>query len=148
MKRLREKQKKAIDFISLKLLKRGFAVFTNPQDDRYHILCTNIANGKKVKIRVTTSKRSMKKWTLNEADDYHSDNLFYVFVGDKSLGNQEFFVIPSKIVSDKIIKNADLWIGSKRKDGEPHRDKHMREFKMDDSEIKKYLNRWDFLGLD
>jgi len=36
----------------------------------------------------------MRYWTLNEINEYHADNFFYVFVGHKSLRDQEFFIIP------------------------------------------------------
>ena len=47
-----------------------------------------------MKIRVAKSKHSMRYWTLNEINEYHADNFFYVFVGHKSLRDQEFFIIP------------------------------------------------------
>jgi hypothetical protein len=136
-------------FVYSELIKKGFLVSKNPKNDkRFHILCRNADNTKSVKIRVAQSSHSMRIWTLNVVDEYYSDNLFYVFVGHKSLKNQEFLVIPSKVVSEYIIKNADLWLSTKRKDGEPHKNINTRKFVIGADESKKYLNNWKLLGLD
>jgi len=85
-------------------------------------------------------------WTLsNKADDFYSDNLFYVFVYLKGVNHRpDFYIVPSKVVAEHTKNKHQEWLNRLGKKGQKHNDSSMRKFY--DKE-KKYLERWDLLGL-
>lgn len=136
------------NLISIELLKKGFVVSTKPQKEKiFHILCMNADMTKRVNIRIVKSNTSSRMWTLNEDIENYPDNIFYVFVGYKTPKVPEFFIVPSKMVLDYTDENAKKWLNTQRKDGRPHKNIKTRKFIIETDEKKKYLNRWDLLGL-
>jgi hypothetical protein len=136
-------------FVYSELINEGFLVSKKPKSDKgFHILCKSADGTKSARIRVAKSKNSMRVWTLNPTDEYYSSDLFYIFVGNKFLENPDFFVVPGKIVSERIIKDASDWRRGEREDGNPRKDINTRKFTIKDEEIKKYKNNWKLLGLD
>lgn len=137
-----------VKLVSAALLKRGLWVSTRPQDTKsFHILCMNADATKRVGIRVAKSNTTSRIWTLNEKVKEYPDNLFYVFVGYKNAKSPELFVVPVNTVLDFTEQDAQRWLSTKRRDGGPHKNIRTRKFVIKSSEKKKYLNRWDVLGL-
>ena len=56
---------------------------------------------------------------------------------------QEYYIVPSKVVADKIKKSHEKWLKGKS----TRKDINMRKFTMSDSEKKKYEDNWDSLGI-
>ena len=88
------------------LSKRGYiASITLRNTKGMDILASNSNASKSVGIQVKTTiypRKIYPSWMLSKkAEDYHSDNLFYVFVLLKD-GNQrpDFYIVPSKDVAE------------------------------------------------
>ena len=96
-------------------------------------------------LQVKTSYGKSTRWVLNfKAENYYADNLFYCFVNLNNGKTPDFFIVPSKIVADTIRNYYKEWLNTPGRKGQKHKENPMRTFK--DAE-KKYLNRWDLLGL-
>jgi len=81
-------------------------------------------------------------------ENIFSDYLFYVFVDIKYNNEKpDYYVVKSKIVAEyvKAIHHEYLKSGG---DGKPHPEGEMRAFVIEDSDVEKFLSRWDTLGLD
>lgn len=134
-------------FVAAELSKRGYiATITLRNTKGVDILCSNIDTIKTIGIQVKTNRGSVHKWMLNEkAENYFADNLFYVFV---NLNNNEkppeYFIVPSKIVSEQCESTHKEWLETPGKKGQAHNDSTMRKFTDDE---KQYHDRWDILGL-
>ena len=114
------------------------------------ILATNSKASKSVGIQVKTTiypRIKYPSWILRDkADNYHSDNLFYVFVlikGDKE--RPDFYIVPSKDVANHTTKEYKEWENKDPNRKNTKFDYGIRHFH--DKE-RKYLEKWDLLGLD
>ena len=110
------------------------------------ILASNSDASKSVGIQVKTTihpRALYPQWMLNEkADDYYSDTLFYIFVLLKEgRERHDFYIVPSKIVANHTKFSHRAWL-KKMRDNSFSR---IRKFSDKD---KKFLERWDLLGLD
>ncbi len=79
----------------------------------------------------------------NKDEELHDDNLFYVFV---KLGvEEEYYIIPNEIVSNRIKKNHQDYLNAKAS-----RDKTatLRKFVLLESDKDNYLNKWENLKLE
>ena len=70
-------------------------------------------------------------------------NVVYFFVSLNDLGQPEYHIVPSKIVSKTISEGHAKWLKTPGKKGQPHNDNPMREFT---DENDKYLNNWSCLS--
>ncbi|KKR50298.1 MAG: hypothetical protein UT84_C0012G0001 [Candidatus Curtissbacteria bacterium GW2011_GWA1_40_16] len=155
MKRKPKKHNKDETFglVSLQLLKKGFWVSINKSEiknNEYHMQCSNFETTKRVKILICKDENFSGKWMLDEKnDDYNFPDLFYVFVGyNKSFKKPKLFVVPSQIVSEYIKKDGKVWISGYTKKGQLHKNIQKRGFDIESKDEKKYLNKWNLLGLD
>jgi len=132
------------------LNKRGIiASLTIKNTKGIDILGTNSDASKSVGIQVKTTiwaRQEYPSWVLSEkADHYYSNTLFYVFVLlKKEKERPDFYIVPSKDVAEHTKTNHQKWRDKLGKSGLQHNDTTMRKFS--DKE-KKYLERWDLLGL-
>lgn len=131
------------------ICKRGFiASLTRKNVKGIDILASNSDASKSVGIQVKSTIYPREKypaWILNyKADDYKSDNLFYVFVLIKDNNERcDFYIVPSKDVADYTTSHHQAYLErGKSKGKEYHSD--MRKFR--DPECK-YLEKWYLLGL-
>ena len=133
--------------VAAELSLRGYiASITLRNTKGVDILCSNSSATKSVGIQVKTNRGSKRDWIMNEkSDTFHAKNLFYVFVNLNDLKRPpEYFIVPSKIVSDYTSSTHAEWMNTPNRKGMPHKDGSMRKFR--DLE-EKYLNRWDLLHL-
>lgn len=134
-------------YVAAELSARGYiASITLRNTKGVDILCSNSDASKTVAIQVKTNKRSNRDWVLNEkCEKSQADNFFYAFV---NLNNQQkspdYFIVPSKIVSDFARDSHSNWINTPGRNGRVHQNTTMRKFSDLD---EKYLSRWDLLGL-
>jgi hypothetical protein len=134
-------------FVAAQLSARGYiASVTLRNTGGIDIVCSNSEASKTVSIQVKTRRQKAREWMLNQkVEDYYADNLFYVFV---TLNDHEqapdYFIVSSKIVATYSKVTHKKWLGSPGRSGALHNDTTMRKFREKD---KKYLNRWDLLGL-
>lgn len=138
------------NLVSIELLKKGFWVSTNPKDKKtFHIICLNTYMTKHVEIHVSQSSTTSKTWLLDEDIKKFPDDTFYILVGYKNLKSPDFFIVPLKAILDYTDPDNKKWLSSTTiKDNKLHKNTYTRRFfiKTDDDR-KKYLNRWDLLGL-
>ena len=72
--------------------------------------------------------------------------LFYVFVNLKGKDTlPDYYIVPSKVVSDYIKQSHKKWLNAPGKRGQAHNDTSMRGFR---DETKKYLNKWNLLKMN
>ena len=133
-------------FAAGELTRQGYiASLTLRNTKGIDVLVSNESASRSVGIQVKTNQGSAKIWLMHEkAENYHADNLFYVFVNLNNGGKPDFFVVPSKVVADYITKSHQRWLGTPGRKGQKHKDRTMRQFK--DLE-GNYSNRWNLLGL-
>lgn len=134
-------------YVAAELSRMGYiASITLRNTKGVDILCSNSDATKTVSIQVKTGSEVKSTWILSEkSETYYAPKLFYVFVTLSKNLHPEYSIVPSKIVADFITKNHKNYLGSLSKKGKEHKDSSMRKFI--DLE-KKYLNRWDLLGLN
>ncbi len=135
-------------FVAAELSRRGYIASITLRNTRgVDILCSNSDATKTVGIQVKTNSGSDRSWILNKkAENYFAENLFYIFV---NLNSEErtlpdFFVVPSKIVSDFVKQSHELWLKTPGKRGNKHNDNPMRKF---EDKSEKYLNKFELLDL-
>ena len=133
------------------LSKKGYIASITLRNTRgMDILVSNSDASKSTGIQVKTTiypRKEYPSWMLREkAEDYYSDTLFYVFVllkdGDE---RPDFYIVPSKDVAEYVKSSHQRWLEKGKEAGKNLMDTSLRKFS--DKE-KKYLERWDLLGLD
>lgn len=134
-------------FVCGELNKRGIiASLTIKNTKGIDILATNSDASKSVGIQVKTTihpRIEYPSWMLQEkADNYYSDTLFYIFVLLKDGKERpDFYIVPSKIVANHTKFGHQVWLKKMRNNSFSK----IRKFSDKD---KKFLERWDLLGLD
>jgi hypothetical protein len=129
------------------LTRRGLVASITLRNTRgIDILVSNADASKSAGVQVKTNQNGKRLWLLNrKAEDFHSRNLYYVFVCLKDPGTRpDFFVVPSKDVARYVTRSHRRWLARPGQGGQAHRDTPMRQFKDPDG---KYLERWDLLKL-
>jgi len=134
-------------FVAAELSRRGYICSVTLKNTKgIDILVCNEDSTKTLGIQVKTNQINKREWMLNEKSEKMVDeNIMYVFVNLISLDNlPEFYIVPSKVVSDYITTEHKKWLSTTGKKGQQHNDSSMRKFKDNQQE---YLNRWDLLDL-
>jgi hypothetical protein len=134
-------------FVAAELSRRGYICSVTLKNTKgIDILVCNEDSTKTLGIQVKTNQINKREWMLNEKSEKMVDtNIMYVFVNLISQDNlPEFYIVPSKVVSDYITTEHKKWLSTMGKKGQQHNDSSMRKFK----DLKQvYLNRWDLLDL-
>lgn len=134
-------------FVAAELSRKGYiASITLRNTKGVDILCSNSEASKTVGIQVKTNRDSYRSWLLNQkAEDYFSENLFYVFVNlNNNLQSPDFFIVPSKIVAAYCKKSHSHWLKMPGKSGKMHNDSSMRKF---EDPQENYKDQWKLLNL-
>lgn len=134
-------------FVAAELSRRGYISSVTLKNTKgIDILVTNESATKTIGIQVKTNQNNRRAWVLkSNAEEFYSDDLFYVFVN--LIGNgqlPEYYIVESKTVADFIKAEHQRWLATPGKKGQAHKDNPMRMF--GDSE-QKFLNKWDSLKL-
>ena len=143
-------------FVAGELCRRGYsAVVTLGNTPNTDILCSNLAGTKFVHIQVKTYIPGGHTCSVGKkAEKNFGDNFFWVLGGIPLSGSDksfEYFIIPSKIMSENISRTHDLWHRTPGKKGQQHNDTdirmvvippHTSRFSWDISDFK---NRWDLI---
>lgn len=134
-------------FVAGELSRRGLIASITLRNTRgVDLLVSNQDATRQVGIQVKSNRHDKPEWMLNaKAESYFADNLFYVFVnlrGDQS--RPDFYVVPSKVVSDYIRTRHREWLDTPGRKGQPHKDSSIRKFRDAD---RRYLDKWDLLDL-
>lgn len=132
-------------FVAAELSRRGFmASITLRNNDSIDIHASK-SNGKRLlAIQVKTNQLGNRNWPLNvKAELLQAENLFYVFVALKGLlVRPDYFIVPSKIVANRIKNGHANWLATPGKFGQAHVDTPMRGFQ---DKKEEFLEKWDLL---
>jgi hypothetical protein len=129
------------------LTRRGLVASITLRNTRgIDILVSNADASQSAGVQVKTNQNGKRMWLLNrKAEDFHSKNLYYIFVCLKAPGERpDFFVVPSRDVAEYITKSHCRWLARPGRGGRAHTDTPMRQFK---DPKGKYLERWNLLKL-
>ena len=132
-------------FVAAELERRGYTVaLPMAHTPNFDILAIHRETGRQVAIQVKTTSYSHKKWTLKKSnEDLVMDNMVYVFVALKGLGQPEYHIVPSNVVAKFISENHKNWLATPGRNGQPHNDNSIRNFF---DEKDQYLDKWEILS--
>ena len=131
-------------FVAAELSRRGFIASITLRNTRGIDILVAHANGRRfLGIQVKTNQHSQRSWPLHEKVETTSrPDLFFVFVNLHGSGEPSYHVVPSTIVADFCRSGHAAWLARPGKDGRPHRDNPVREFKDVEGQ---YLSAWGLL---
>ena len=135
-------------FVAAELSRRGYIASITLRNSRgVDILASNSEATRTVAIQVKTSQGTKPTWILSEkSETFFSASHFYVFVRLNGTNSApEYFVVPSSFVADHTKTTHSTWLATPGKGGRIHQDSPVRKFS--DPE-RKFLNKWELLGLD
>jgi hypothetical protein len=143
-------------FVAGELSQRGHIATLTARNTRgIDVLASKLDGSKSVSILVRTSsvkerENYTRSWSMGKRDEnVFSDYLFYVFVDIKYNNEKpDYYVVKSKIVAEYVKMTHHEYLAKSGGDGKPHPEGEMRAFVIEDSDVEKFLNRWDTLGLD
>ena len=142
-------------FVAGELSQRGYlATLTTRNTKGIDVLASKLDGSKSVCIQVRTSSAKQRgnysrSWWMGKKDEnMFSDYLFYVFVDIKTNEKPDYYVVKSKTVAEYVKTTHQKYLAKSGGDGKPHPDAELRAFAIEDSDVDKFLNRWDTLGLD
>lgn len=135
-------------FVAAELSRQGYIASITLRNTRgVDILVSNSEATKSAAIQVKTHNGSTRSWILSSKSEQvdPKKNFFYVFVNLNGIEKSpDYFVVPSKVVSDYITEGHQNWLKTPGKKGQAHNDSNMRKFSLMDD---KYLRNWDILKL-
>ena len=142
-------------FVAAELSQQGhIATVTSRNAEGLDILASRPDGSKVVSIQIKTSGAEQRasftrSWFLSKKDENRfSKSFFYVFVDLQLNSKPDYYIVPSKIVSDYIRESHKKHLSTPGRGGKQHKDTTMRFFEIyDDSVAAKYLNKWENLGL-
>ena len=126
---------------------RGYIASITLRNSRgIDIVASNADGSNSASIQVKTNSNGRNTWILNKkAEEYYSDNHYYVFVALHDLGQRpSFYIVPSKVVAEYTSTSHTEWLKGKKQDGSDRKDSNIRNFS--DHE-EKYLEAWDLIQL-
>jgi len=143
-------------FVAGELSQRGYiATLTTRNTRGIDLLVSKLDGSKSVSIQVKTSSAKQREnytrsWSMGKKDEnIFSDYLFYVFVDIKYNNEKpDYYIVKSKTVAEYVKTTHHDYLARSSGDGKPHPEAEMRAFVIEDSDVDKYLSRWDTLGLD
>ncbi len=132
-------------FVAAELSRRGYMCSITLKNTKgIDVLVSNDNSNKLLGVQVKTNNSNRKAWVLNKkAEELSEDNFVYIFTNLKELGQlPDYYIVPSKIVSEYIKKEHRDWLKMLGKSGQAHRETDMRMFRDDKEEFK---NKWEIL---
>lgn len=123
------------------------ATITLGRAEKYDILAVS-PKGKTYKFSIKTRlKQETTSFTLSKKDEEnYSDDCYYVFVRLHEFKEiPEFWVIPSKRVSEIISVAHKKWLNTKGRNGKKHNDTNMRKLPIiiKGSDVNLYPGNWE-----
>ena len=126
---------------------RGYIASITLRNSRgIDIIASNAEGTKSVSLQVKTNSNGGKSWMLSKkAEDYFSDNHYYIFVALSKVNERpSFHIVPSQEVAEVTSASHAHWLKGKKSDGSRRKDTPMRKF--NDHE-NMYLEAWHLLEL-
>lgn len=131
-------------YVAAELERRGYSVAVPMSNvPTFDLLAIDRSDySHQIAVQVKTSSNGKARWMLSKKDEDRSEsNFYYVLVTFKD-SYPEFYIVPAKIISERIKDNHQAWLATPSKCGQLHQDQNMREFRDDAGEFK---DRWDLL---
>lgn len=134
-------------FAVAEMQRRGYEVAVPMSNTpAFDILAIRKSDGVQFAIQVKTRNNGKQDFTLNKkCETIVAANIYYVFVNLNGLDHPDYYIVPSKVVADRITQYHKTWLARPGRGGKKHNDNNMRTFVIDPSDVK-YKNNWDFLG--
>ena len=143
-------------FVAGELCRRGYAaVVTLGNTPNTDILCSNLEGTRFVHIQVKTFVPGIRTCSVGmKAEKNFGDNFFWVLGGiplpdtDKDF---EYYIIPAKTMSENIIENHQIWLGTLGQSGQKHNDNSVRTVLLPPRihangwNLIQHRNRWDLI---
>lgn len=131
-------------FVAGELSRHGIvAALTMAGTDAFDILAVS-KKGKHFAIQVKTTQYDKASWLLGKKDEQvNGENSFYVFVRLKGEQLPDYYIVSADIVSETISLEHQEWLKAPERNGRPHKDNNMREFRIALHD-PRYYNRWDY----
>ena len=110
------------------------------------IIVSNADGSLSISIQVKTNSSGKKSWRLTKkAEQFYSENHYYVFVALQGLGQRpNFHIVPSKVVADSISFSHSEWLKGKKPDGGRRKDSAIRVFADNED---RFLEAWALIQL-
>lgn len=113
-------------------------------------------NNKTFKISVKTTFYKKKSLLMTKkVEELKESDIVYAFVRFESIDKlPDYWIVPSKVVAERVASSHQKWLNTPRKDGNPHKDTTMRQFFLVNHEfyppnwesiLKQYENSVDLL---
>jgi hypothetical protein len=143
-------------FVAGELCRRGFAaVITTGNTPNTDILFSNLLGTNFAHIQVKTFVPGRTTCSVgHKAERNYGPRFFWVLAGiplpSQNMASQ-YYVIPSKVLSEKVSFEHRRWLASPGKKGQEHRDNKMRTVHLPPRlspsgwSIAEYLGRWDLI---
>ncbi len=134
-------------FVAAELSQRGYVTALTLRNTKgIDLLVSNANANRELGIQVKTTRFPRRRWLLNkDAEDFHADQLFYVFVNLKGEGKYpDFSVVPSKVVAEYVKQKARDTLATPGRDGLPRKDSGIREFH---DKAEQFSGGWELLDL-
>ncbi|KKL84106.1 hypothetical protein LCGC14_1968050 [marine sediment metagenome] len=108
----------------------------------FDLLIVNPKN-KTLKISVKTTFYQTKSLIMaKKVEEIKDSNLFYAFVRYSDIHKlPDYWIIPSKIVAERVAFSHQKWLGTPKRDGSQHKDSTMRKFYLVNH--KDYPPNWE-----
>ena len=143
-------------FIAGELCRRGYsAVVTLGNTPNTDILCSNLQGTKFVHIQVKTYVPGNRTCSVGlKAEKSFGENFFWVLGGipkPNTESNFEYYIIPSAIMAENVVKAHQLWLKAPGKKGQEHKDGSVRTVHLPPYtsfsgwDISEYKERWDLI---
>ena len=143
-------------FVAGELCRRGYAaVVTLGNTPNTDVLCSNLAGTMFVHIQVKTFVPGIRTCSVGlKAERYFGNNFFWVLGGiplPDSNKEFEYYIIPSKDMSENILENHRIWLRTPGKKGQKHNDNSVRtvtlppHLHLNGLDLSIYKNRWDLI---
>jgi hypothetical protein len=126
---------------------RGYIASITLRNSRgIDIIASNADATRSVSIQVKTNSFGGNKWILNKkAEQFYSDNHYYVLVSLKNLGERpDYYIVPSKLVADYVSTSHLEWLKGNKSDGSPRKDSLIRTFR---DQENRFLEAWNLIEL-
>lgn len=143
-------------FIAGELCRRGWlAVVTMGNSPNTDILCSNKAGTRFVHVQVKTFVPGNRTCSVGvKAEKVFGRSFFWVLGGIPKPGSAlpfEYYVIPSSMMAENIVKSHQLWLKTPGKNDRIHRDNTIRTVHIPPAksfsgwDISEYRDRWDLI---
>lgn len=134
-------------FVAAELSLRGCLASITLRNSRgVDIIASNSSASRSVSIQVKTNKGGKPSWILNKkSETFSGKDHFYILVVLHDVGSRpDYYVAPSKVVSEYIATSHKHWLSGTKRDGTQRKDSNMLVFQ--DAE-GIYKENWQILGL-